>query len=235
MDAVVDGQAGHGERGRLQPAPVADPEEDQVPDRGRNEAWDQDRDQHRAHTDARLEQQHGGSNRPSEQRRDRRERPGGREHPCVRVPHPCDARGHEADDRAEREERRLRTEHGAERQRADRREDDARSVRDGCRRDRDPTERLVAAVAGQQRASSENDRRAGERQADDEVPGRSDAPRCSGRSTQNQCSSSWTAARKAAAASAAGIPIRAPRPTRRRARSPDMGEAVSGELTRVRR
>ena len=58
-----------------------------------------------------------------------------------------------------------------------------------------------------------------------------DAPRCSGRSTQNQCSSSWTAARKSAAASAAGIPIRAPRPTRRRARSPDMGEAVSGELT----
>ena len=61
-----------------------------------------------------------------------------------------------------------------------------------------------------------------------------DAPRLSGRSTHSQCSSSWTVVRKSAAASAAGIPMRAPRPTRRSARSLDMAEAASGELTLVR-
>ena len=81
------------------------------------------------------------------------------------------------------------------------------------------------------RERSQRRRAAGRRRGTTAVP---TAPRWSGRSTQNQCSSSWTAARKSAAASAAGIPMRAPRPTRRRARPPDMGAPVSGELTRGR-
>ena len=82
-----------------------------------------------------------------------------------------------------------------------------------------------------QRERWQRRRAAGRRRGTRAVP---TAPRWSGRSTQNQCSSSWTAARKSAAASAAGIPMRAPRPTRRRARSPDMDAPVSGELTRGR-
>ena len=49
---------------------------------------------------------------------------------------------------------------------------DARSVRDRCRRDRDPTERLVPPSPGSNMRAA-NDPSAGERQADDEVPGRS--------------------------------------------------------------
>jgi hypothetical protein len=68
-----------------------------------------------------------------------------------------------ADDRAKGDERSFRTKNSAERERANRCKGDARGMRDRCRLRVDPAERLVSAVARQERASREDDARARER------------------------------------------------------------------------
>jgi hypothetical protein len=172
VGALVEGQSRHRELELVEPAPVAEPDEQQVADRRRDESRQQQREQRRADREPALQQQQPGDERPAEQRRDRRERAGRAEHRALarrELRHP---RRRHADGRPERDQRRLRAEHRAERQRAERRERDPGRVLGRRRCGAHALQRRVPAVAGQQAAGRKHQRRAHHRQADHEVPGR---------------------------------------------------------------
>ena len=83
MHSLVGRKPWNRQCGRLDPAPVPEPDENQIAERGSDEAGDEKRDDRGAETDAGLEQQHPGDERPAEDGRDGRERARGREHLAV--------------------------------------------------------------------------------------------------------------------------------------------------------
>ena len=126
------------ERCLLEPAPVAQPDEEQVADCRRDQAGEENRDQQRAHADARLDEEQACHERPAEKGRDGREGARHREHAVLLPVDGHDVRDGEADDRAERDQGRLRAEHGAEGQRPESSQRDARRVGDRRRLGADP-------------------------------------------------------------------------------------------------
>jgi hypothetical protein len=171
--AVVQLEVGHLEPGRLEPAPVAEAEEDHVADRGRDEARDQRGGEPRAERPrGRLGQHHAGHERAAEQRRDRGERPGQREHSPLAVVERRERRQRDRDDRPECDHGRLRAEHEPEAEGAERGEHDTGRVRQRRGGGVDAAERAVAAVAGQERARRPHDGAPHDRQPEHEVPRR---------------------------------------------------------------
>jgi hypothetical protein len=146
--AVVCGKTGHGQRGGVESAPVAQADEDQVAAGRRHEAREERWDEQSPHARARLHQQHARHQgarrtgpisprtiRPSPERRSPAGQP--------------DQRGRDHAHRgAKRDEWGLRTEHRAEREGAERRKRHARAP--GKRRGlgAEPLEGRTPAVPG---------------------------------------------------------------------------------------
>ena len=219
--AVVSRQVGDLQGGGVEPVPVAQAHEDQVSHRCSDQARQQHRDRCGTQADRRFEQQHSRDQRSVEQGRDRGER--------ARAPHdlgllrtqPGEQRHRDADCGAERDQRCLRPQHGAEGQRAEGRQRDARDVseRGGAATDSisgewpPPPGRRVTAARTNTAPSVGSPRTRNQ--------GGEEYPRASGRSVQSRSSPRCTAARKSAATSAAGMPIAAPRSTSLRYAVPD--------------
>ena len=128
MGALVERQVGHDQAGSVEAAPVAEPDEDQVAHRRGDEAGQQGGKQSRSEADAALDEQHAAHERAAEERGDRGEGAGRRQHrgfPLTKLGEPCDRDG---DRRSQRDHRCLGAEHCAERERADGGERDARGV-----------------------------------------------------------------------------------------------------------
>ena len=89
VHAGVFRQAAEGDRLRVQPAPAAEADEDEVTDGGRHEAGQEDRDRRGAETDRSLHHQHATDDLSAEQRRDGSERAGIPEHSAFLCAEPC--------------------------------------------------------------------------------------------------------------------------------------------------
>src|SRR4029079_8776802 len=99
---------------RLEAAPVPEPDEDEVADACGNESREKDGEQHGAHPDAALDEQHARDERSAEEGRDGGETARAREHPRLPLARRREACCGDADDGAERDHRSLRPEYGAE-------------------------------------------------------------------------------------------------------------------------
>ena len=196
---------------RREPAPVAEPDEDHVADGRGHESREEHRQQERSHLEPALDHEHPADDRPAEQRRDRRERAGRRDHGLLLLAELHEPRDEHPGDRSERDQRRLRAEHRPERERADRRQRDPGPVRD-----RDVGRRRSPGAASGRRRPGRTARATTTTTAPTagrpitRYHGGDESPSALGRSSQSQCSRSCTNARNTAASRAAGIPTSAP-------------------------
>ena len=171
MHTGVLRQACEGDRLRLEAAPVAEADEDEITDAGRHETGQEDRDGRGAEANRALHHQHATDDRSAEESRDGSERARTPEHRALLWAEPCDAGDQDADQGSERDQRPLRTEHRTEGERADRSQHDARRVREKRRLPCETVKRAVAAVARQEAAGDRDEAGPGYGQADDQIPG----------------------------------------------------------------
>ena len=126
MRALVGREAGDSDAGNVEAAPVSEPDDDHVADGRRDEAGKE----HGQHRGAQagccaLHHQHACDDRAAEHRCHGREGSGGREDGTLALVEPRERREDNGNNRTERDERRLGTEHGAERERGGGRESDS--------------------------------------------------------------------------------------------------------------
>ena len=172
MHTGVLRQAGEGDRLRVEPAPVAEADEDEIADGGRDETGQEDRDRRGAEANRSLHHQHATDDRSAEESRDGSERARTPEHSAFLCAEPCEAGDQDADYCSERDQRPLRAKHRTEGERADRGERDAGRVGEKRRLPRETVKRAVAAVARQEAAGDRDEAGPGHGQADDQVPRR---------------------------------------------------------------
>ena len=113
------GRLGTDEALRLEAAPVAEPDEDEVADRGGDEPRQDHGQEGRAHRQPALHHEQAADERAAEERGDRGERPGRRKHRLLALVCAVEERHRHPHDGSERDERRFGAEHSAERQRAE--------------------------------------------------------------------------------------------------------------------
>ncbi len=166
----------HAQLRSVEPAPVVQPDEDDVTAGGGHQAGQQQRYQRGPHRQPGLDEQDSRRKRSAEQGRDRRERAGRAEHGVLARSEPHQPAGPDADGRPESDQRRLRAQHRPEGKRGYRRQRHA--GRCGHRRGlrAEALDRLVPPVARQRGAHDGDDRRPDRRQRDHQEPGRRRVP-----------------------------------------------------------